>query len=251
MPAPALPPVIRPSQYRRWQVCPRTAGAIMVVASVHRETAAIRPSTAAGLVLAGLLAADLFFIWLHFANLPLDRRDLTLSREGSYSEMFEYAQLALIAVLLLGLWRMTRAPAYIAWSALFTVLLLDNWLGLHETFGGIAARRLLPVSVPLVRPKDLGEILFALGVAAVILPLLAIAFRRSDGRARRVSVLLVLLLAALAFFGIGVDLVHQMGGMGENVALNAAEDGGELIVISALLAFVVYVSVSERQARHL
>ncbi len=132
-----------------------------------------------------------------------------------------------------------RRPVYAAWGVVFGIALLDDGLHLHERLGGRLVRVLdLPAEIAGVDRQSIGE-LAVFGVLSVV-PLLAVVVlhRREDAQAREHSRVLAVLLGALVFFGVVVDVLHSVVGGSGDVAMvfGLVEDGGELVVLSVTLA---------------
>ena len=165
----------------------------------------------------------------------------SLSQEGGYSEVFQYLKEFVIgggfAVLL---WK-TRQPVYLVLSAVFLFFLLDDALALHEAAGAHLATDLGLPSFQSLRARDLGEVLFAGGVGVAMLGLGLMAYRRSDARSRTMARQTAAAVGVLAVFAVGIDLLHSLfiEVWGLSFFLLVVEDGGELVVMSAITAFVL------------
>src|SRR3712207_5190827 len=108
--------------------------------------------------------------------------------------------------LLLGLFTIQkRSILYLGWSLLFFYLLLDDSLGIHERLGGIVSYRLGLSSAFNLRSIDFGEIIVSACVGLFFLLFIAIAYRSGDRFSRKTSRHLIIMLFALALFGIVVD----------------------------------------------
>ena len=71
------------------------------------------------------------------------------------------------------------------------------------------------------------------------------AHARAGSRDRAVSAVLIVLFGALVFFGIVVDAVHHLvfPGPGLRPLFTVLEDGGEMVVLSIIVAFVFAVAL--------
>jgi hypothetical protein len=169
----------------------------------------------------------------------------SVERDRGYPELFGYALLVVAVVGLLVLGRRGRRPSLYAWAATFALVLLDDEMMIHERGGRIVVRLLgSPAEIFGVRAQDVGELAVWGGLA--VLPLIAVVLlhRRSDRFGRELDYALGLLLGALVFFGVVVDQLHSMFWDGIPVVgpvMGVVEDGGELVVLSFLAAFVVGV----------
>jgi len=205
-------------------------------------------------VLAVLLVADLLLI---AASVEAQRRGWSdgryrqwlLRAENGWPEQFGYAKETTCAALLLVLWRRTGGAVFAGWAALFGCALADDRLQIHERAGGFLARHVpLPGGVAGFREQDLGE-LAVWGLAAVA-PLLVVAVlhRRSAGHVRAASRGIAVVVGGYAFFGVVVDQFHALA-MGGPLArgLGILEDGGELVLLSVAVSYVVALLVAARR----
>jgi hypothetical protein len=97
-----------------------------------------------------------------------------------------------------------------------------------------------------LRAQDFGEISVTAVVVVVFLILMLVTYRFSDYTSRRISHDLIIMMFALAFCGIFLDLVHVafVIGVGNSVLLDLfnplftlLEDGSELVVMSFIAAY--------------
>ena len=173
----------------------------------------------------------------------------SIQQDNSYPELYGYAKELAAAVLLVVLAVVTRESVHAAWALVFVVVLLDDALLLHERVGEWTAATLaFPDEVLGVRGRDLGELIGWGLMAAVPLVAVVVAHRRAGTGARALSRALVVLIAALVFFAVVVDQLHvalyeegQRAGV-----LGVAEDGGELLVLSVVVAVIVGAVSAER-----
>ncbi len=160
-------------------------------------------------------------------------------RDGSLPEMFNYAQAGLTAAFLFLVWRGTGALACLAWAAVFVFVLLDDSLQYHEQMGEWLARVLALTDRDGLRAVDFGELLAWVLAGAVLLPLVAAAALRTAGEERGFAILIGVVFSALVFFGLAVDMLHQITGLR---MLTLLEDGGEMlsIAVACILSFGWY-----------
>ena len=220
-----------------------------------RENELINPwkeqfkETSASTFLLLLLVADCAFIFLHFLLLKglLNNPLLALTRDRGYPEMYQYIKESWIVVLLFSMLIRTRAAGYSVWALLFLYLLFDDALKIHETFGGYIAVRLEFTPFRGLRAQDFGELAVSAMAAALLLTSLILFYVRGLGAFRQVTRHLLLLLLALAFFGIFVDMLHVTAERGSKVydLLGAVEDGGEMVVMSVVAWYVFLLNVRD------
>jgi hypothetical protein len=189
-----------------------------------------------------LLAADTGFVLVHVVHrLWAALRDplYSLGQDGGYAEMFQYLKFYWVAILLGTLRARTREPVYGAWMLLYAYLLCDDALRLHELGGArlVAAWGYGPAFG--LRAQDFGELTVSAAAGLVFLALICAGHLRSAHRARDVSTDLALLLGALVFFGVFMDMLHIAAqGRYLKEALGVIEDGGELFTMSVVCWYV-------------
>jgi len=197
--------------------------------------------TTTSVLLAGLIAIDLAFIVLDL--IYTHTRDLgsmySLGMDRGYGEYYQYLKLAAI-LFMLGVmaWR-ERALFYAGWFLVFTYLLIDDAFLVHETYGLYVAER-VPIADRLgLRGRDFGELLITMFAGGILIVTLSVAYLRSDADHRALTHGLVGLILVLAFFGVLIDMIHEI--FRDTIvfdALGTLEDGGELVVMSVITWFV-------------
>jgi hypothetical protein len=197
-------------------------------------------------LLTALVTIDLLFIAAHLGHLASDAGDLLhdprfgLDLDRGYGEFFGYLQL-LATTLLLG--RFAARHRSRLGAALATVtgwLLVDDALQMHER-GGDALRPLFEPGLPGgLAPDHAGELVVAGLTGLVAFALIALAWRSASPHQRLLGQGAVAALVVLAGFGVVVDAAQSWLGPGLGASLGTLEDGGELLAISSLLAWVVW-----------
>lgn len=199
-----------------------------------------------------LLTIDLIFVIVHVLRILLTEQGpgesslledsrLSLGADRGYGEWYGYAKLIFCVVALVILTIRRAGPAYAAWALVLLIVLIDDSLLLHETFGGEIAKRLNLAPAFGLRAQDLGELLAWAIVSLALLVVLVTMHRRSSLDVRRDSRGLAVLIVVLGFFGVAVDMlqIEATGAGWLSHLAGLVEDGGELVVISMLAAFVV------------
>lgn len=204
----------------------------------------------AAAVLVCLLAIDMVFMALHVLQILLlepgadpssflaDPR-MSLGTDGGYAEWYGYAKQISSVVVLVLIYRRVRGPAYVAWALTVLVVFVDDFFLVHETLGGEIAERLGLGPAFGLRGQDFGELITWAILGVCLLVVLVIAHRRSAPEVRRDSRVLAALLLALGFFGVVVDMLHIKATGRLERFMGLSEDGGELVVLSVVAAFVV------------
>ena len=202
----------------------------------------VSSSTSATSFLLLLLAVDLAFVFLHFLQLSdaMNNELFSLERDRGFPELFQYIKIFLIVILLLSVRTKTRVVGYGLWSLLFLYLLLDDALSIHESFGGYIATTMAFAPAIGLRAQDFGELAVSVIAAALILSPLAVFYLRGSDAFKEATKHLLMLLMALAFFGIFVDMLHVAIDAGWKIRflLGVVEDGGEMIVVSIMAWYV-------------
>lgn len=192
-----------------------------------------------------LLVADLAFFALHLAQSPegmFDEPRFRLDWDRGYAETFQYLKELWIVALLGYLALRGRSVLYAAFAGLFAYLGLDDAVRLHERVGGgMLGARLPDIPTPggVLSGYDWGQALYALTVGLTFLLLVALFYRRSAPGSRRVARTLVLLLAALACFGVATDILNALLPAGSwDAGFVFAEEAGEHLVMTAVLGYL-------------
>jgi hypothetical protein len=199
-------------------------------------------------VLPALLAVDAAFVALHASYDPaaaglLADPSVRLGRDGTYPEMFGYGQLAAAAALMLACYRRRGERVYLTWAVVLLAVVADDALTIHERAGAAIAPT-LPVVVSDLPYHD-GEFVALASIGALLVALVLLVHRASGPQARAESRRLLALLAMLGMFAFVVDRLHtDLTGSAAEIA-GMIEDGGELAVMSAILAYAVSLA-----ARH-
>ncbi|ANO50488.1 hypothetical protein [Woeseia oceani] len=199
-----------------------------------------------------LLGIDFVFFFLHFLPLfgVLNDPLFSLEEDGGYPERYQYAKIFSIIVLLIMVSAKAKVIGYGAWAVLFLYLLLDDALSIHELLGHQVATSMDFLPAFGLRARDFGELVVTGIAATLLLAPLAVFYLCGTSSFRTVSRYLFLLLVALAFFGIFVDMLHVAIQQGWKVSflLGALEDGGEMIVMSMMAAYVFLLYWRNRNA---
>ncbi len=194
-------------------------------------------------LLALLICGDLAFMLIHVLHVwtPwLSGSHYSIETDRGLAENYQYIKQLWIVACMAVAFVQTRSKIFAGWMVLFTFLLLDDAAEIHEHVGfWLGARFDLPAIAGL-RPDDFGELSFAAFVGSLTVCMVAFTLWRGDARARQVSRDILCLIGALAFFGVGVDLIHVMAYFNAPAisrALTLIEDGGEMLVISLLTCY--------------
>ncbi|WP_412069627.1 hypothetical protein [Rubrivirga sp. IMCC43871] len=203
----------------------------------------LRPTPTFLVLLALFLTVDVFLIgmFLPFKLGWVSDPSFKLGQDGGFGELFGYAKALWIGLCAAAIAIRTRQPVFAAFAALFLMFLADDAGMLHEYWGVRIGDALGIGTVLGMRPHDVGEILFVGSWAGPILVMGALSYWKSRPAARRVAHVGLVGIGALAAFGIGMDVVHQIAMAGPEVnglhtLLTTIEEGGEMMVLSVLAA---------------
>lgn len=202
-----------------------------------------------GKLLVLLIIADLCFIFLHSVRYRfhfLDNSLWAIENDEGYAEIYQYIKELWIFVMLALLWIRSLRLIYISWGVLFLYLLIDDSVHLHEQFGWTIADIFNFHEAFGLRAKDFGEIVVSVVAAFTLFIFIVLGYILSTPQGKKMSLYLLVLVAALAFFGIFVDMIHEI--TNEGFYLGVLEDGGEMLVMSIITAYVFSLKPEERSA---
>ncbi len=192
-----------------------------------------------------LLFVDVALIVLHAFNGSggQARRELfQIDAQYGLGSIVMFAKLAFAIWLLSEIRYIRRDRAFDFWKFLFLYVLLDDifeisthagrWVGTlfsFEEFMGLA-------------PADYGKFAFAIGGGLIVSAFLGYLLRRSSRNFVSASFAIFVLLSAFAFFAVFFDIVHAFFNEDPRLgfAFGMLEEGGEMIVISFLVAYLFY-----------
>lgn len=162
---------------------------------------------------------------------------LHVGRDWSAGEMLNYVKWALMVGVLLLAWRRTGLRLHLGLAVFFLLVLADDSLQLHERGSApLKETTLLPAQAKFLYGILVWAVIGAIGVTAVAIGL------RDAPRAERDKVRAgALLFAAVMVFGVLVDIAHGFAAPYSIASglLTLLEDGGEMVTISILAAYVV------------
>ncbi len=189
-----------------------------------------------------LLSLDALFILAHVLRVLLASGDafwwLSVDTDGSAPEVFQYLKFMFITSGLLVLFTRHKAWTYGVWAGIFTFALLDDALRIHERLGGEAIGWFGLVPAFGLGARDLGEFTVWGAVGVVVFAALLFTYLRAAPGVKRFSRHLFYRFAFLAFFGLGLDLAHSALLHTSVRGVAVTEDGGEMLALSLIVAFV-------------
>lgn len=207
----------------------------------------VRPVDPGLLTLVLLVGMDLVYLVVDVSHNILGvaspRSSFEVHRDRSIPEFYQYTKLLWILGVITVLAWSVRQSNLLVWTPFFGFLLATDALTLHEMAGGWLATQLSLPPVLGLRPRDLGEAIVAGSLTVVTLAGVLVTWRRSGAGVRSVHLGLGRLVVALGLFGLVADLLTSAlsGRAGVLAVASRVEDGGEMVVVSAILAFLVTV----------
>lgn len=167
--------------------------------------------------------------------------------DGSHIEVWGHIQLFAAAGILVVLSVVHRMFLFGAWALLLFVVVIDDLFQVHEEAGEWLVQALGLQPALGLRAEDFGELITWGILGLIVLLPLAVGHVRANKWARRQSWTFVGILALLAVFAIGLDMVaiilqgHVPGQVLRLVSLS--ETAGEIIPMSLFLAFTITLAV--------
>ncbi|MCU0536185.1 MAG: hypothetical protein MUD14_20045 [Hydrococcus sp. Prado102] len=156
-----------------------------------------------------------------------------------YAEVFQYIKEYWIILMLGVLAWQNRSLVYSAWSLLFCYILLDDAGSLHEKAGAFLSSQFGFVSAYGFRHNDFGELIFSAFFGILFFVIIALAYRFGKKIERKNTQYLILMLLTLALFGIVGDMLEIVIKIEFlKPVMSLIEDGGEHLVMSAIVWFV-------------
>ncbi len=190
-------------------------------------------------IILAVLVVDLVLVGAHvtYSSAATDIRGdlrIRLDKDQGFGELFAAGKLVVASLLLIHTWWRRHASAALAWSVSLLLIVVDDLGRLHEDL----AKDLPLLGSVGAGSQQIGEIVAFAILGLIVFALVSVGHRRDDHGSRAWSWSMASALALLVVAGMGLDLVHGLSTPGTNIekALTIAEDGGELLAITLLLA---------------
>lgn len=173
----------------------------------------------------------------------------SLTRDRGYAEVFQYLKEYWLIILFGFLAINQNFKIYSGWLFLSIYLLLDDALEIHENLGLIIANRLNYISLFNLRPEDYGELTVFAIVGILFFSWISISYRWGNSIERKIFKHLIGILLGLTVFAVAIDTVHVFldNYVFWKSTLGIVEDGGEHIVMSILICYVISVVMNFTQ----
>lgn len=192
------------------------------------------------------LIAHTLFIYLIFKRVQFDwsiSDPFMINLDGGYPEIFQYFKYIIIITITIYLINKRKEIGYIAWLILFVLLLLDDALQFHETFGTWVANKFNYKPLLGLRAQDLGELTYVAIFGSVLLFFIVYGYIKGDEKYRNRNIDLFILFALFLFFGIAMDMVDEFVEYNRysHLILILIEDGGEMITLSLIVWYFFFL----------
>jgi hypothetical protein len=205
---------------------------------------AYRASPAARAMIVGVALINVTFVLLHIYSTTGFGEEWTrnyrVDIDRSFAEIFNYVQVVGCGLLLYRCHVKSGDLVYLAWALVFTFVVLDDSLMIHERVGKLLNTRLSLPALPGLRSHDTGELIVWAAASALLVPALVLGFRNSRQDAVEFGKVLTLIFALLVFFAVVVDMLHMAAvprSPSATAILTVVEDGGEMLSVALALAF--------------
>ncbi|MET7030083.1 hypothetical protein [Sediminicola luteus] len=191
------------------------------------------------------LTIDIVFIVIHLLIALFwdsNPKEFRVDEDGGYPEIFQYFKYILIVLITFYLVA-KRSINYLPWLILFLFLCFDDALQFHEKAGIFFANFFSLQSYLGLRAIDLGELVFAFLMGLILFLFSFKSYFQGSKIFKNNCVDILSLFTFFLFFGIGIDMVHQLFAHLEFVAGAVAliEDGGEMITLSLLVWYFYFI----------
>ncbi len=193
-----------------------------------------------------MLAMDVALILAHAfrAELPFLREGL-FDIEGQFglSALMIFAQFAAMIFFLSEIKYNRRDRAFDFWKYLLLYILADDIFEISEHAGEILGELFSFETLFGLTPADYGKFAFAIGGGLAASAFLGYLLRRSSREFVSTSFAIFVLLSCFAFFAVVFDIIHAAFDKDPRLgfAFSILEEGGEMIVLSFMTAFLYYL----------
>jgi hypothetical protein len=198
-----------------------------------------------GLTTSVTLGLGLLYVTNSFFGVP-DWEGFKFGKVRAVPEIVGYVFTAWAAGLALFLAVVQRQAVLAGWSAVFAVLLADDYFMLHERMSKVV---FVTFGIPHPYSQPFGEIGWLGGIGVVLVTVVAVGHWFATARWRAVSRVLAVLLALLVLCGVVIDAVHAFVPNVKpwNVILIVLEDGGELLLLGVVATFLYGLAFTDHR----
>ena len=164
-----------------------------------------------------MLAADLAFVLLHIALRGFEAAEvihevpplLSVFGDVGLAERFNHAKWVLIVILMAVLFHRLRVPVFLAFSAIFLLILADDALRLHER-GSVLVNAHWPHMPTFgMSSAEMGEVVVWAALGLLTVPVILWGMLATERRWWPQAGLILAGLAGLVFFGVVFDMMQE------------------------------------------
>jgi hypothetical protein len=204
-----------------------------------------------------LLFSDVALIVLHAFNGSANgingqpvRELFRIDAQFGLGSLLMFGKLGLVILLLSEIKYLRRDRAFDFWKYLFLYVLLDDIFEISAQAGGWMSTLFSFEEFMGLTPADYGKFAFAIGGGLIVSGFLGYLLRHSSRAFVSASFAIFVLLSAFAFFAVFFDIVHAFFDQDPKLEfpLGMLEEGGEMIVVSFLVAYIFYLYGMSRTA---
>jgi hypothetical protein len=202
-----------------------------------------------GLLLFLLVAADIAFIIVDIVSRATGKAKnelFLLSEDRGYAEIYQYVKEFWIILLFATLLWRYRSRIYMALSAIYTYIMIDDSFQIHERGGRYLVKQIGLSGVMGLRAQDTGEIIVhgLAGLASIISVIILHPGNSND--TKTVAKDIFLLTALFVVFGAFFDMLDIMIKEYHLKAfMQIVEDGGEMLTISLTCWYALNVTLND------
>jgi hypothetical protein len=199
-----------------------------------------------------LLCVDLAFFGMYFIaaiigdiKWVLQSNLFNIQRDRGYPEIYQYIKFFCVIILLFNLSLKNRSLHYIPWVLLFLYFLVDESIHIHER-GGSFIKAFFNFTPPFgLRLQDYGELAITASLGTLLFLPLVWAYRKGSQIFRKISLDIGFLVLGLVFFGVVVDMIHEVVNFGYVIyfIMGFVEESGEMIAASLVLWYIFLLNV--------
>lgn len=182
------------------------------------------------------LGLGLLYLTHSYLGIP-DWQGFRFGKERAVPEVVGYVFTAWAAGLALFLAVAQRQAVLVGWSAVFAVLLADDYLMLHERMAKVI---FVTLGIPHPYGQPFGELGWLGAVGLVLVAAIAAGHWFATPEWRAASRVLTVLLGLLVLCGVVIDAFHAFVPNVKpwNVLFILLEDGGELLLLGVVVTFL-------------
>lgn len=185
-----------------------------------------------------LISGDIIFLLLG----SILGGDFDISLDRGFPEIFQYMKEISIASFLFLVFLKEKEKILLVLSGIFGYFFVDDCFRYHETVGAFLANNAYVSSIAKLldfENEAIGEI-FSLALPAfLMIALLICVYNRTGQQFKKPTKNIIYLIAILAVFGVTLDAFEKLKSLViSRHLINIIENFGEMVVMSAILAYV-------------